>query len=309
MRKDIPVYSKRTGIYTITNLINGKMYVGYASNIRKRSEEHKVLLVAGKHPNDRLQKSYKRHGGDNFLFEILVECEKEHLASEEHYWCNLLLVHNDKYGYNIAPTNPYGKVGMSEESRRKLSTALKGKSHSKEWCENISKACKGRAIYPETMEKFRLSNLNKIMTDEIKAKISKALTGRVFTQETLEKISKNGQKRAAINIECEVCHQVVNSVTYGMKHGKQCGKEVRLTDAQREKISKSRKGKIQAGVEKAIIQMDKDENIIAEYKSVNVAALATNISRDTIRRYANEYTQEKNNRNMKTPYKWKWKHG
>lgn len=99
------------------------MYVGYAINFKKRWETHKRELRNKKHCNIHLQRAWDEYKENSFLFEILVECEEEYLCSEENYWCNLLRVHNDKYGYNIQPTNPNGNPKQSEISKEKIRLA------------------------------------------------------------------------------------------------------------------------------------------------------------------------------------------
>lgn len=128
-------YESITGIYTITNIIDNKMIIGYTSNFTKRKTDHFKALEENKHKNTYLQNAYNLHGKDNFKFAVLEYCDKEFLASQEHYWCTLLNTHNRDIGYNLRPTNPDDRVSQSEETKLKMSIGNTGKT----WTENRKK--------------------------------------------------------------------------------------------------------------------------------------------------------------------------
>ena len=46
-----------SGIYKITNLSNGKIYIGQSQNIYTRRQQHFVALRNGSHENKEMQKS------------------------------------------------------------------------------------------------------------------------------------------------------------------------------------------------------------------------------------------------------------
>ena len=108
------------GIYTITSKIDNKIYVGCSKNVRTRLKKHENLLRQNKHINRHLQSAWNCYKESNFIFEILVECEEQHIYSEENYWCNLLNVHDANYGYNTKPTSPMGRSGHSKETIEKM---------------------------------------------------------------------------------------------------------------------------------------------------------------------------------------------
>jgi group I intron endonuclease len=93
----------KCGIYIITSKKLNKHYIGYSTNIRARINYHKSLLSRKVHCNEHLQKAYRKR---DFIFDTLEECSENLLLSQEHYWCNLLNVHNRDFGFNIARTNP-----------------------------------------------------------------------------------------------------------------------------------------------------------------------------------------------------------
>ena len=152
----------KTGVYTITNIVDNKIYVGYSNNIQRRFYEHKTILRANTHPNLYLQKSWNKYKEDSFVFEVLVECEQDFLLSEENYWCNILNTHDRKYGYNINLTSSIGSCKLSYETRRKISIKSKGenngfygKKHSEKTKKLIMARNKGTKMSNDFKEKRR----------------------------------------------------------------------------------------------------------------------------------------------------------
>ena len=60
-------------IYQITNLINGKIYIGQTNNIQKRWANHKC----SNDPNMAIARALRKYGVDNFKFEILEIIDTE----------------------------------------------------------------------------------------------------------------------------------------------------------------------------------------------------------------------------------------
>lgn len=90
----------KSGIYKITNINNGKVYIGRASNIEKRWQEHKDLLAAGAHHSYKLQECYNSLENKHDLkYEIIEEVayENERVVKEQYYIDKYDAYHN---GYN-----------------------------------------------------------------------------------------------------------------------------------------------------------------------------------------------------------------
>ena len=89
-----------TGIYLITNKINGIKYVGQAVDIHTRFLGHKS--DAKNRPISDIDKAIHDYGIDNFTLEILEECKSEELDEKEKNWIKFY----DTYkgvGYNKTP--------------------------------------------------------------------------------------------------------------------------------------------------------------------------------------------------------------
>lgn len=88
------------GVYRITNLINGKSYIGASKNIAQRFCQHRFLLDNKKHHCDSMISDWHMHGDRNFLFEVLLECGPESLRDAETFW-----IANGKDLYNTIIKN------------------------------------------------------------------------------------------------------------------------------------------------------------------------------------------------------------
>lgn len=91
-----------TGIYLITNNINGKYYVGQSIDIQTRWYNHKKDCF---NPNASSYKTYfyqalRKYGVENFSFDIIEECKEEELNEKEIYWIKVLNANKHEIGYN-----------------------------------------------------------------------------------------------------------------------------------------------------------------------------------------------------------------
>lgn len=87
-------------IYKISNIINGKIYIGSTNNYNRRIKSHIKSLNNNCHKNTRLQRSWNKYGSNNFKFEIL-ENVNGNLLEREQYYINTLKSYNKSIGFNI----------------------------------------------------------------------------------------------------------------------------------------------------------------------------------------------------------------
>lgn len=88
-----------TGIYKITNLIDGKTYIGQGLDIFHRWSKHSQT------PSDSLlHQAINQIGIENFSFQIIELCEKKQLDEREKYWIayfNSYVKSENSNGYNM----------------------------------------------------------------------------------------------------------------------------------------------------------------------------------------------------------------
>lgn len=64
--------AKLSGIYVITNAVNGKQYIGRSVDIRARWHMHKSDLRKGKRAYFPLYRAMAKYGFDAFIFEVII---------------------------------------------------------------------------------------------------------------------------------------------------------------------------------------------------------------------------------------------
>jgi group I intron endonuclease len=70
------------GVYKISNLLSGRYYIGYSTNINRRFTNHRRKLKQNCHDNIFLQRAYNLDGEDKFQYDIIHICDTEEEAKE-----------------------------------------------------------------------------------------------------------------------------------------------------------------------------------------------------------------------------------
>jgi group I intron endonuclease len=153
------------GIYKITNLINNNIYIGQSNNLELRWKKHQWTAFSNTPSNKEwdkpLYQAMRKHGINNFSFEILEECPIEILDEREIYYIskyNGLAYHN--YNITSGGHRPPPSDG-DNHPRRKLSQ--KDVEYIRECYNNhISKA----TVFQEFKDKIGESGFKKIWNNE-----------------------------------------------------------------------------------------------------------------------------------------------
>jgi group I intron endonuclease len=151
--------------YKITNLINGKIYIGQSINPERRWWDHKNLSLSPK-PIQYISRAIKKYGKDNFTFEVIassiIQDQKEIDIEEE----LIIQQYNSRFfsnGYNVRPGgSTRGSWQHSEETKRKMS---------ENWSKHHSL---------ETLARIHANNRGKPCSEQRRQRVSAANKGRQF---------------------------------------------------------------------------------------------------------------------------------
>lgn len=201
------------GIYQITNLRSGKMYVGQSIDIEKRFKDHIYELEHNIHSNRYLQSSWNKYGKSNFVFSMLEKVQEEdNLTSRERYWVDYYGGYESDVLYNLREPGPTGRLSREaldrlSESQKKLRenpeySAKLAKSLKKSWTperrKNWSDYKLGTPLSPNHKKKLQEAALKRVgekRSEEVKSKISEKLKGHPVSEETREKLRQAAKKQ------------------------------------------------------------------------------------------------------------------
>jgi group I intron endonuclease len=186
-----PKYRKVSGTYCILNKVNGKRYVGSASeSLYGRWSVHLSNLRRDRHHNIYLQRAWNKYGESNFEFVVLKPCPPEVCLRSEQRYIDKFNATDPQFGYNLCPIagNNLG-VKYSEETRARLYTPERRKRLSRALLESpeVLERLIEASRTPEALAKRSASQKGRTITIEHRDKISAALSGRKVPAVIVEK--------------------------------------------------------------------------------------------------------------------------
>lgn len=172
-------YKDCSGIYKITNLHNGKVYIGQTSeNFQRRYWHHQWCLSANQHHNTYLQNAWNKYGSESFTFEVIhILSAEENIDQLEIKYINQFNATDINSGYNMQsggqPSNLHRFI--SDESRKIVGE--KNRQH-----------MLGKKLSDETRAKMRSSSRHQGPSEDGRRKISEYMSNRIVSDSTKEKL-------------------------------------------------------------------------------------------------------------------------
>lgn len=196
-------------IYKITNNKNKKIYIGSSlKGLEKRKNRHLWQLKNNTHHNRHIQNEYNKYG-DIFSFDILEEIENElDLISKENFWIKKL---NPEYNIMKDVKSHIG-VKRSEDTCEKISNGVKihisdlnksriGKKYTDEHKKHISEALKGKSLSQAHKEKLRIASTGKKQSIETIQKRTSIQNKTVLQLSKIGEIIKEWKSPTIVEIE------------------------------------------------------------------------------------------------------------
>ena len=282
------IYNGTYCVYMHTNKINGKKYVGQT----KMKPEDRWNNGEGYKGYTYFYSAIKKYGWENFEHEIIASnLTKDEANNFEKLLIDKLDLLNHNKGYNLR------EGGMNaittEETRRKMSIAGKGRKFSEEHKRRISESNVGKKHTEETKKKLSEMRKGKFTGED------NNFYGKHHTESTKEKISEICKER----LKDKTNHPMYgkygeDNPNYGKKRSeeskermREARKSIEITDEQRQYLSERVSGENNPmyGVTgtkhpraRKIAQYDLDNNFIRYWDYIRQAARELNIGESNI---------------------------
>ena len=197
---------EETGIiYGWYNTLTDMWYIGQTINPEDRFKSH-IYYAINKKDNNRFHNALRKYGLENWVYCVLEDnVLRENLNMMETDW----IEYYDSFysGYNMT-TGGDTNVIISEETRKRLSEARKGKHPTEETRRKLSELRKGRTPWNKGKLGQIAWNKGKHPTEETRKRMSESHKGKktwncgkinVYSDEAKRKISKARSKNKLIN--------------------------------------------------------------------------------------------------------------
>lgn len=268
-------------IYKITSPSN-RIYVGQTNDFNKRLFSHKHSIKKKKTNNVILINSFRKHGFDEHVFEIIEECDDNVLNEREIFWIKELNTFNgdNPFGMNMT-LGGEGQKGKLDERRKaivinnlfKKGCPFKGKHHTEE--NKKLQSVRAKKIALDTNRKIPKWGVEKGRLKVIKAVLCYDLDGNFLMEfvsytEAGKWLGKSGA-----------------FIRDAVKRGScSLGKYFFVDKTENYPLKIETKGIAFANSKRKVLYLDSDLNIIKEYPSALEASEELKVPKTTINRAA-----------------------
>ena len=224
-------------IYKATNKLNGKVFIGKTQDFTRRVSEHLYEAVRQR----RISHFYHalRKDSDNFIWEILEECNEDEVNERERYWIHHFNSTDKNLGYNCTTGGDGGNITGNHPDKQRIyeqiSQKLAGRKRDKSirqrfidelgeeagavrWREyrrymgtRVSLALKGKPKSKEHLAKVA-TKLRGVPQSEL-ARTRKTKAGRIIPADKLEEIKNaflDGESINAIRLKFGYSHRKIS---------------------------------------------------------------------------------------------------
>lgn len=183
-------------IYKVTNIITGKVYIGFTYRWNKRKQEHKR---DSKNKNTKLYKSIRKHGWNNFTWQIIYQSlDFEHCKN---FMETYFITEHDSFknGYNETMGGE-GTIGFTyvasksqKEKIRQSKLGVKRKPFTDEWKRKLGDISRGKKRKPFTNEHLKNMSISQKGNTHAKGSIRPDLNLKTISCLHCKKQYSNGQ--------------------------------------------------------------------------------------------------------------------
>jgi len=175
-------------IYSITNKINGKIYIGKTNDLYQRMHSH--LSVARNGANKEfytengkynyIHRAITKYGEENFTFDIIDQNEDENIIFDlEIRYISKFKSRDSKFGYNLTDGGE-GASGrkQSETTKQKIREKATGRLHSEETKQQMSSDRSGEGCGHNILTKEQIPEIIRLRNEE---GLSYPVIGKMFS--------------------------------------------------------------------------------------------------------------------------------
>ena len=261
------------GIDKIPNKINNKSYIGQSIDIERRWKSHRTepFNPNAEQYNTIFYKAIRKYGIENFVFEVLEECNQDQLNEKEQYWIEYYSTYVQQInsnGYNMTVGGQTAPMLYNTEDILKLWDEGKTVSEIAEYLQCHVATVAARLDANNISKKERLYRANAYKAIPIEQYTLDGVFVAEYSSVSAAIRSLNNINASTSNI-CYACeHKLTSAYHFIWKY--------KTDNTPIEKLVDQVKTKVHHGQQK-VSQYDKDGNFIKTFNTIKEAAQAVGL--------------------------------